>query len=56
MNPVFRAAAEANQLGWLTGIACIMFFVMFALLVAWWLLPGSREQAEAAARMPFNED
>ena len=56
MNTVFRAAAEANQLGWLLGLASLFFFVMFIAFVTRWLLPGSAAEAEAAALLPLEED
>ena len=56
MNTVFSAASDANQLGWLLGLASIFFFILFVAFVTRWLLPGSSAEAKAAALLPLEED
>ncbi|MCB9682300.1 MAG: cbb3-type cytochrome c oxidase subunit 3 [Alphaproteobacteria bacterium] len=56
LNPVFRAASEAHDLGWLGSVSTLLFVVAF---LAWsWVAynPRNRARWEAAGRLPLEDD
>ncbi len=56
MNPVFRAAADSAQLGWLMGAMTIGFLLVFVGWTAWVLHPANRQRMEQAALMPLEDE
>ena len=56
MDPVFHAAAEANQLGWLMGFTTLLFMGSFGVWVWWAFAPAHRAFLEEASRLPFDDD
>jgi cbb3-type cytochrome oxidase subunit 3 len=55
MNPVFRAAAETAQLGWVMGILTALFLACFVGW-AWWAYSSrNRQLMEQASRMPLTD-
>ncbi|MBW1880099.1 MAG: cbb3-type cytochrome c oxidase subunit 3 [Deltaproteobacteria bacterium] len=56
MNPVFQAAAEANDLGWLMGVTTILFILSFLGWVWWAYSPSRKAHFEEAGRIPFDDE
>ncbi len=56
MNPVFRAAAESIELGWLMGGMTAFFILFFTGWVLWAWAPFNREAMERMANLPLEED
>ena len=55
MNPIYRAAAEATELGWLMGGTTLLFVACFIGWTLWAWSPRNRELMEAAGRIPLDE-
>lgn len=55
LNPLFQAAAENSDMGWLLGLMTLFFMVSFAGWLWYAMNPASRERWEAAGRMPFDD-
>lgn len=55
MNPLFKAAAEAAELGWLMGVMTVVFLAFFGLWAWWAFRPSNKARMEEAARMPFSD-
>lgn len=56
MNPVFHAAAEAAEYGWLMGVMTAAFLATFLGWTWWAWRPKNRPMMEAAANLPFDDD
>jgi cbb3-type cytochrome oxidase subunit 3 len=55
VNPVFRAAAESAQLGWVMGVMTVVFLGVF---LAWtWYAwnPDNKQLMQDMAAMPLND-
>jgi cbb3-type cytochrome oxidase subunit 3 len=55
VNPVFRAAAESAQLGWVMGLMTVVFLGVF---LAWtWYAwnPANKQLMQDMAAMPLND-
>lgn len=55
MNPIFRAAAESTDLGWLMALTTVFFVATFLMWVVWTLHPALRERMEVWGRMPLDD-
>ena len=55
MNPVFTAAAESIDNGWIMGVMTLFFLASFSGWVLWAWLPQNRSQIDAAARLPLED-
>lgn len=55
MNPVFSAASDAAQYGWLMGLMTVVFLAFFAGWTWWAWRPRNRANMEAAANLPFDD-
>lgn len=55
MNPVFHAAGQTADLGWLMGVMTVVFIGFFIAWTLWAWAPSNREAMEAAARLPLEE-
>ena len=56
MNPVFRAAAETAQYGWVMGVMTALFFAFFVGWIVWAWAPSNSKFMEEAARLPLEDD
>jgi cbb3-type cytochrome oxidase subunit 3 len=56
VNPVFKAAADAAEGGWLMGVMTAVFLAFFMGWVWWVFRARNKARLEAAARMPFDDD
>lgn len=55
MNPVFSAASQAAQLGWVMGLTTLLFMTCFVGWTVWAWRPSKRADMEAAAHLPFDD-
>lgn len=56
MNPVFKAAAESNELGGLMGVMTVLFLSAFLYWVWWAWRPDRRVEMERWGRLPLEDD
>lgn len=56
MNPVFKAASEAAELGWLMGGMTVFFLLFFTGWALWAYAPSNREHLESCGRLPLEEE
>ncbi len=56
MNPVFNAARDAHELGWLGTSMTVLFFLFFAGWVVWTYRPSAKAQLEALGRIPLDDE
>ncbi len=55
MNPVFKAAADTAQMGWLMGFMTLVFLGIFAAWTWWAYRPANAARWEAAGRIPLDD-
>lgn len=56
LNPVFQAAANNTELGWLMGMTTVCFVACFLGWTWWAMRPANREHWEAIGRLPLEDD
>ena len=56
LNPVFQAAAERTELGWLLGATTLFFLLAFVAWTVWVMSPTNRDRMEAWGRLPLEDD
>jgi cbb3-type cytochrome oxidase subunit 3 len=56
MNPLFRSAADSLESGWLMGTMTVFFLTFFLIASVRLLSRGSREEMDAAALLPFEDN
>jgi cbb3-type cytochrome oxidase subunit 3 len=54
MNPVWQAAGQTAQLGWIMGVMTAVFLVVFTGWIWWAYSRRNAANMEAASRMPFD--
>lgn len=55
MNPIFKAASDSAQLGWVMGATTIMFIAFFAVWTWWAYRPANAAKWEAAGMIPLDD-
>ena len=55
MNPVFKAAAESSEHGWLMGLMTLFFFAIYMAWVYWAWAPWNKKNMEDASLLPFED-
>ncbi len=56
MNPVYQAAQESIEGGWIMGVMTLVFLAFFLFWTFWAWAPANRQKMLDAARMPLDEE